>query len=48
MIYSLLLGAYKGSGVISKLNSAKYALLHGVKSVNINNNIHCLGTKITA
>lgn len=35
-------------GMIPKLNSAKYALLHGVKSVNINNNIHCLGTKITA
>lgn len=35
-------------GMIPKLNSAKYALLHGVKSVNINNNIHCFGTKITA
>lgn len=31
----------------TKLNSAKYALLYGVKNVNINNNIHCLGTKIT-
>lgn len=40
-------GCTKGSGVISKLNSAKYALLYGVKNVNINNNIHCLGTKIT-
>lgn len=35
-------------GMIPKLDSAKYALLHGVKSVNINNNIHCFGTKITA
>ncbi|MCJ0601745.1 acetylglutamate kinase [Enterococcus cecorum] len=35
-------------GMIPKLNSAKYTLLHGVKSVNINNNIHCFGTKITA
>lgn len=35
-------------GMIPKLNSAKYALLHGVKSVNINNNIDCFGTKITA
>ena len=39
-------GCAKGSGVISKINSAQSDLLYVLKNVNINIKIHCLGTKI--